>query len=39
VLFYPNGQVWLALLPLGACAGSWLTLTADPDPIPAAVQG
>ncbi|MFI5095210.1 MAG: glycosyltransferase 87 family protein [Candidatus Acidiferrales bacterium] len=39
VLFYPNGQAWLGLLLVGACAGLWLTLTARTDLIPAAVPG
>ena len=39
LLFYPNGHAWLALFMLGACVGVWLTLTAQPDPIPAAVPG
>jgi hypothetical protein len=33
---------WLSEIPfflVGPCAGLWLTLTAQPDPIPAAVPG
>ena len=39
LLFYPDGQSWLALLLMGACAGLWLTLPAKPGRIAAAAPG